>query len=547
VDANWFESWYEEAFHEKAAQVRIYGNGGSYGPGGFMFMYKNTANPVDISGAHFIEFDVYVSDVNTIAEVDFSFELTSGGDADQQEIARNFKGKETGWVNGWNHVKWDLTEFDRKTGGDFDATTWNFIRWYNDSQLTADGYFEVGIANVAFTQKSATDLDIEEETATEHSIPLWGANGGWDTGDNADLWEIDTENKTAGSGCITINLKDRVDVMAPEKHFEYPIDATGMDTLEFDIYLSDLAIVEYFANTDGAIEITSSGTSDQAEVAYNFRNFTKYILDEAVVGWNHIVIPIKNMEKLEGAAGPFDISAVNFLRIYWVRPGKCDQDWIMKFDNFRLTDAQKQIDDAEEQKAQEIIAKYPEVTSKIDALKDIKSVTDENYATVKPLYDAARAAYDAVPAEDRDVIASKGYAETLMIVRKILEEYEKDIAILEENKDLIASLQALEVYKVSSAFTAENYAEAKAAIEAARTAVDALSKAARNLLKEKGYVAHLEAAEKAMPKKAPVAPNVDTGDDDEKTGCGSALTIGATATMILAGAWVAIAARKKED
>jgi hypothetical protein len=552
IDTNWYESWLEESFHDVASQVRIYGGGGTFGAGGFMFVYKDKQNPVDISGVHYIEFDVYISDITVIDNVDFSFELTSGGDSDQQEIAHNFKGKDTGWVNGWNHVKWDLKKFDRKTGGDFDATAWNYIRWYNDSALVAPGYFEVGIANVVFTQKTAEELDADEETATEHCVPLWGANSGWDRGDNKNKWTVDKENPAAGSGCISVNLKDRVDVMAPEKHFETPINATGMDTLEFDIYLSDLAIVDYFSSTDGAIEITSSGTSDSGEVAYNFRNLTKYKLKDAQVGWNHISIRIKDMETNDGAAGPFDISAVNFIRIYWVHPQKCDQDWILKFDNIRLTDAQKQLEAEEDKKAQEILAKYPEVLEKIDALKDITAVTDENYADVKAQYDEAKAAFDAIPAEDQTVVAGKGYSEKLMAASKLITEYEEDVATLEANKALIDSMKALDVYKDASAFTAENYAEAKAAIEAVRTAYDALPRATRNLLKDKGYLAYLEAAETAMPAEAP-AGTTDPGTTDPgttdpgKKGCGSALTIGAAATMILAGAWVAMAARKKED
>ena len=43
--------------------------------------------------------------------------------------------------------------------------------------------------------------------------------------------------------------------------------------------------------------------------------------------------------------------------------------------------------------------------------------------------------------------------------------------------------------------------------------------------------------------------NDQTGADEpkEEGGCKSALTIGALATMILAGAWITIAARKKEN
>ena len=131
-------------------------------------------------------------------------------------------------------------------------------------------------------------------------------------------------------------------------------------------------------------------------------------------------------------------------------------------------EAQKIADEEEAKKEQEILAKYIEVIAKIDALKDITSVTAENYAAAKAQYDEAKAAFDAIPAEDRTVVAENGYSEKLVAANKLITDYEEDVAALEANKDLIEAMKALDAYKEASAFTAENYAEAKAAIEAAR-------------------------------------------------------------------------------
>ena len=586
----WSESWPEENFHEKFAQVRIYGNGGSYGAGGFMFSYNQggkKAEAVDLTKYSYIEFDVYVSNVDVIAEVEFSFELTSAGEPDKEESAKKFKGKDTGWVNGWNHVKWGLDEFTAKNG-EFDPSRWNFIRWYNDSTLKADGFFEVGIANLHFTQKSAAELDAEEATQTEHSVPLWGCNTNWDTA--PDPWKVDNENQLTGSGCITINLKNGFEVMAPEKHFETPINATGMDTLEFDIYLSDLAIIEYFSDTDGAIELTSSGTSDQAEVAYNLRNFTKYALADAQVGWNHVSIKIKNMEVNEGGKGPFDISAVNFIRFYWVYPPSCDQDWIIKLDNFRLTDKVAQEEAEKEKEAQAILNKLADFLTEIDALQSIAdaTLTAETYQAAKAQFDAVKAKYDALPENEQAVLTDNGYARKMSDALKPITKYEEILEKMTALKDIIDALTALEAYANADAFTYENYDAAKKQIEDVRKAYEALVRSDKKFLEDNGYLAHLTAAEAALPATKPEAPKTECtehvdadnngkcdncdadvevkdpgttdkpGTDEPGTdtpsteepkeeGCSSALTIGAIASMILAGAWVTIAARKKEN
>ena len=77
----------------------------------------------------------------------------------------------------------------------------------------------------------------------------------------------------------------------------------------------------------------------------------------------------------------------------------------------------------------------------------------------------------------------------------------------------------------------------------------------KKFLEDNGFLAYLTAAEAALPAEKPAGSTTDnTGDNNEggsdtanKGGCQSTLTIGAVATMVLAGAWVTIAARKKED
>ncbi len=182
----WDQSWLEEAFKDKKnVQLRSYWQAGaSYGAGGFMMRYGEggTAAVVDISGMKYIEFDVYISDVTLIAETEFSFELTSAGGSDAQESAKKFKGKDTGWVNGWNHVRWALTEFDAKNG-EFDPTKWNFIRWYNDTNITVKEYLEIGIVNIKFTanESAAPETPVEPETPDTPATPAAGNKADFNT------------------------------------------------------------------------------------------------------------------------------------------------------------------------------------------------------------------------------------------------------------------------------------------------------------------------------------------------------------------------------
>ena len=92
---------------------------------------------------------------------------------------------------------------------------------------------------------------------------------------------------------------------------------------------------------------------------------------------------------------------------------------------------------------------------------------------------------------------------------------------------------------------------ATAAAAAVREKYEALKKSVRNLLERKGYLAKLEAVEEAIeaykPGDANNNNNTVTPPTSSNGGCKSALSIGAGAMMILAAAWVSIAARKKED
>ena len=440
------------------------------------------------------------------------------------------------------------------------------------------------VLDIEYTPLTPEQKDELEATVTEHSIPLWGANKTW-----GGKWTTDEENQLTGSGCISINLKGVTGTEAPSKKFE-AVDATGMDTLEFDIYISDLKVLEHLKNntSSGSIELCSGGSCDQGEKAIGIPSLVDYLEKNNVqVGWNHCAFEVGKLPGTDGNYGPFTVANIDYIRFFWTDMTDCGEDLIMKLDNFRMTDRAAQQEIIHQQFVEATLEKYAGLIKNINALKPIAEggIADEaTFKSVKAQYSAAKEAFDNATAEEQEVLSE--YKSTLSKTKAKIDAYQEKLDILAENATLIADLQALDAYKNASAFTAENYEAAKAAIEAARAAVDALARKAREVLED--YIAILEAAEKALPAEPPKPPctehvdadnngkcdNCDAdvekkpddgeqkpddgeqkpddgeqkpGDDEEGGGCASALTIGAIATMILAGAWVTIASRKKED
>jgi hypothetical protein len=164
------------------------------------------------------------------------------------------------------------------------------------------------------------------------------------------------------------------------------------------------------------------------------------------------------------------------------------------------------------------------------------AVNKDNYAAAKEKLTAATSAFNALTEEAQAILLNEGYKKPINDLKRLVEAYEEELAVLDANKALIDELNALAAYKDAASITAENIDAVKAAIAAAQTKVDSLDKDAKALLAD--YIANIAAAQASVDAYVP-AP--------AKKGCGSALTMGAVATMILAGAWVTIAARKKED
>ena len=169
------------------------------------------------------------------------------------------------------------------------------------------------------------------------SIPLWNADENWEF-DTAGF-ELDTVNQVEGSGCVSVHLKDNATEYDKQLAYVYfpAIDATEMTALEFDLYISDTAALDLLEQNTwlGKVELSSVSDGNPNELGFLLSDMIAQMkLVGLAVGWNHVVIPLDSMVD---PSNNFDVTTVHRLRIYWMPIYDCPDDWVMKLDNFRLT------------------------------------------------------------------------------------------------------------------------------------------------------------------------------------------------------------------
>ena len=135
-------------------------------------------------------------------------------------------------------------------------------------------------------------------------------------------FELDTTNPVEGEGCWSITTP-AAGALAFHA-WENGIDASGCDVIEFDLYISDLAALEAMKK-NCALELSSSETCDIQEIAFSGQLIVELgrYGQEWQVGWNHVVLRLKDATATNGAgsgsgkeAASFDIANVNFVRFY---------------------------------------------------------------------------------------------------------------------------------------------------------------------------------------------------------------------------------------
>ena len=254
---------------------------------------------------------------------------------------------------------------------------------------------------VEYTPMEPAELDAIEMAGDENSVALHGFNkavGGM---------QKDTENYVAGSASNTFDVgQGKVCAI----NLEAPVDATGMDTLTFDLYVSDIALFDMFAGAgkNSGLEITSSGTWDKQELSWTLAAIRDNNLGgELKNGWNHIILPLETASMAQGGA-EFNIAAINFIRFFMVGE-TANTDIVVKIDNMRLDnsgiarkEAQLKADQEVADKVIKLINDIGEVT--LDSERDIekadnafKKLTGDQKALVTNK-DVLNAAKDALKA-----------------------------------------------------------------------------------------------------------------------------------------------------
>ena len=151
---------------------------------------------------------------------------------------------------------------------------------------------------------------------------------------------LDTENAVQGTGCASVTFTNNTSVITPNK-LDIPIDGTGMEFLEFDLYISDPTLFEdgLFIGAEAALEITSAGTCDYEELTFTWETIIRYGLagQELKEGWNHVVLPL-SLGQETGYNSTFDLSQIDFMRFYIIPTYKLPAgEYTVKIDNICLS------------------------------------------------------------------------------------------------------------------------------------------------------------------------------------------------------------------
>ena len=239
-------------------------------------------------------------------------------------------------------------------------------------------------------------------------------------------YTVSADDAQEGEGCLVLEVGDgKVNEMLPEE----PVDGSEYDTLEFELYVSDLAIFDLFAGSgkNSGFELTSSGTCDYQELSWTLAQIRDcHAGEELVVGWNHVILPLATATireagggtVIEDLVGQLDPSNINYLRFFMVN----DQagDIVLKLDNICLSDRQ-----AVEEEARKLAELQKAADRFVKKIEETDEITAENYEDLKLKVISCRSMYDKLSDEAKALVPAAALEK--------LERCEKAIADFEAN------------------------------------------------------------------------------------------------------------------
>ena len=293
----------------------------------------------------------------------------------------------------------------------------------------------------------------------------------------------DTNNKTTGYSSASLKIvADNVNATTFA-----PIDATGYDALEFDMFVTDPAMfaAEY---RDTGIELTSSGRCDDGELSWKFPEIVAALNGEIKEGWNHVTLLFRDGQPDSRNVNDFDITAINFFRFFFVGTPEEFHNDIFALDNIRLTTA------AAERDALQAAEDQKKADSVIKLIDKIGEVTEKSERTITK--------------------AQEGYDKLTDAQKALVTNYDVLTAAIAKYDELLNPPAEEE--------TDTNSPE-------------------NDTTTEEGNENEGESEE----NQGTETPEDDTSSDQKK-GCGSALT-SSSLILLLGAAYVTLAARKKEN
>lgn len=308
--------------------------------------------------------------------------------------------------SGEEHVSPDMYSYDITQYIDFSKGKDIYIKIADSVEADGNGGSIFKSADctleVLYKQLPDSELDALEAAADERSMALLGCNEAFGS------FVRDTEDRISGSSSLKTNVGTG---FVNSIKFATPVNGTGYDAVEFDLYVSDPALFDKFqgeGKNDG-FEVTSSGTWDQAEICWRLPQMKAGIENGPVAGWNHVVLFIRDAGTSAGDAGDFDITKINFIRFFMVNEDP-DTGIELKLDNVRLTKAaaeadaaQALLDKAAAERVDTLIGKIgtvDEFSEKVivkaeEAYEKLNS-TQKKLVTAYETLTKARADYDAI-------------------------------------------------------------------------------------------------------------------------------------------------------
>ena len=340
------------------------------------------------------------------------------------------------------------------------------------------------------------------------SVALWGADESF-----GGQFEIDTQNQVEGLGCASVDLSVPEGKHVAQRSID-PVDATGLDTLEFDIYLSDTNIIRLFVTAlrMGDLEIASKKGGKLGALHLDLQRLFSFIhQSEPEIGWNHVIIPF---EKMSVYYGEIDYSSLNHISMCWVKYEDVPQDTILKFDNFRLTDRQAVAKEQKEQSENEelkyvmqLAVQHAELLADMQRFSQASGEFPEEYITNPSLdpapllqqYEELFSQYQDLPSDDQRLLNQ--YFDYYYDMRRGIsnvEHYARAQAAFPYIKDIIGQVRSLAQYTEESRLTRANYRSICDKVEKLNEEIDALTTSLRGALAQQGYIATLKDVEKVV-------------------------------------------------